>query len=44
MSLPYILTPEAKTPAAERLRALIRDGKPRLVRSWPTAWGPKRPR
>lgn len=31
MSLPYILTPEAKTPAAERLRALIRDGKPRLV-------------
>lgn len=31
MSLPYILTPEAKTPAAERLRALIRGGKPRLV-------------
>lgn len=31
MSLPYILTPEAKIPAEQRLRELIREGKPRLV-------------
>lgn len=31
MSLPYILTSEAKTPAAERLRALLADGKVRIV-------------
>ena len=27
MSLPYILTPEAKIPAEQRLRELIREGK-----------------
>ncbi len=31
MSLPYILTPEAKVPAADRLRELLKDGKVRIV-------------
>lgn len=31
MSLPYILTPEPKIPAAQRLRELIQRGKPLLV-------------
>lgn len=31
MSLPYILTPESKVPAADRLRAMIADGKVRIV-------------
>lgn len=31
MSLPYILTPEAKVPAADRLRAMFNDDKVRIV-------------
>lgn len=31
MSLPYILTPEAKVPAAQRLRTMMEDGKVRIV-------------
>ena len=41
MSLPYILTPEAKVPAADRLRAMIKSV---LFRSWPTAWEPRLPK
>lgn len=31
MILPYILTPEAKVPAADRLRAMFNDDKVRIV-------------
>ena len=31
MSLPYVLTPEAKVPAADRLRAMFNDDKVRIV-------------
>lgn len=31
MSLPYILTPDKKTPAADRLRAMLADDKVRIV-------------
>ena len=31
MSLPYILTPEAKISSADRLRRMMTDGKVRIV-------------